>query len=235
MVPSSNVRYSYVATFQNFQSSSKIELFRIILCQNSRDHRLYSPRIRNLVMECSRKIRRINYEKYAGNEERSTTDGKMECIVEGTDNSKESSLSVSKYRNLYSVNNRLAIVRPPLCSGGNARMSQTLEIGWKLCVKRRTTSLDYESLKTIISILEDERRMKRNAVENEEETKARRDYSRLECSEGNRPSSANFPPEKKEMKKGRRATIRVTFEASATQPEDRRCIVVAYHRKKPYS
>lgn len=147
-------------------------------------------------MECSRKIKRINY---AGNEERSTTDGKMECIVEGTDNSKESSLSVSKYRNLYSVNNRLAIVRPPLCSGGNARMSQTLEIGWKLCVKRRTTSLDYESLKTIISILEDERRMKRNAVENEEETKARRDYSRLECSEGNRPSSANFPPEKKEI------------------------------------
>lgn len=77
-------------------------------------------------MECSRKIKRINY---AGNEERSTTDGKMECIVEGTDNSKESSLSVSKYRNLYSVNNRLAIVRPPLCSGENARMSQTLEIG----------------------------------------------------------------------------------------------------------
>lgn len=95
MVPSSNVRYSYVATFQNFQSSSKIELFRIILCQNSRDHRLYSPGIRNLVIECSRKIRRINYEKYAGNEERSTTDGKMECIVEGTDNSKESSLSQS--------------------------------------------------------------------------------------------------------------------------------------------
>lgn len=66
-------------------------------------------------------------------------------------------------------------------------------------VRQTSASLDYESLKTIISILEDERRMKRNAVENEEETKARRDYSRLERSEGNRPSSANFPPEKKEI------------------------------------
>lgn len=65
-------------------------------------------------------------------------------------------------------------------------------------VRQTSASLDYESLKTIISILEDERRMKRNAVENEEETKARRDYSRLECSEENRPS-ANFPPEKKEI------------------------------------
>lgn len=70
-----------------------------------------------------------------------------------------------------------------------------------------------------------------SVVENEEEEeKARRDYSRLE------KKPANFPLEGKEIaadcfEKGRRAT----FGASVTQPEDRRCIVVAYHRKKPYS
>lgn len=121
-----------VATFRNFRSSSKIiiEFYSSPKRNPSRDQSPSNKFKKNL---SNRRILRKNQEKLRELEERSMTGGKMECIIEGTDNSKESSLSLSKYRNLYSVNNRLAIVRPALCSG----MSHALRIIDRPCVEHR--------------------------------------------------------------------------------------------------
>lgn len=127
-------RYSWqrFETFDRLQRSS-LSNFIIILRQREILREINHPRINLkkicLIVESSRK----NQEKLRELEERSMTGGKMECIIEGTDNSKESSLSLSKYRNLYSVNNRLAIVRPALCSG----MSHALRIIDRPCVEHR--------------------------------------------------------------------------------------------------
>lgn len=127
-------RYSWqrFETFDRLQRSS-LSNFIIILRQREILREINHPRINLKKNLSNRRILRKNQEKLRELEERSMTGGKMECIIEGTDNSKESSLSLSKYRNLYSVNNRLAIVRPALCSG----MSHALRIIDRPCVEHR--------------------------------------------------------------------------------------------------
>lgn len=132
-------RYSWqrFETFDRLQRSS-LSNFIIILRQREilrveKLREINHPRINLKKNLSNRRILRKNQEKLRELEERSMTGGKMECIIEGTDNSKESSLSLSKYRNLYSVNNRLAIVRPALCSG----MSHALRIIDRPCVEHR--------------------------------------------------------------------------------------------------
>lgn len=129
-----------VATFRNFRSSSKIVVIEFYYYSSPKRNpsrwktsRDQSPSNKSKKNLSNRRILRKNQEKLRELEERSMTGGKMECIIEGTDNSKESSLSLSKYRNLYSVNNRLAIVRPALCSG----MSHALRIIDRPCVEHR--------------------------------------------------------------------------------------------------